>query len=910
LTIAPKVEFAFGADLTVNSGSWTWTDVSTYALGQVNVRFGRLDEASTTGPATLQLRLQNTDGRFTPHSVTSPTWPYMRRQTPVRYSINPGTGYVQVFQGFVDEVSPVWPAGNSQYAEVTITASGALRRLSQGSPVLQSAIYRSTIAAHPQLYAPMEEESGATQFATMGSKTKVPVLRGGTVSFGADSTLPGSARAATLSSTSYLSLEASAGKYSGQWQFDWFMKFPAAPAAETIVMRAYTSTSASFIVDAVYGGTTWGLRVYDNNGTAATTAIFGLPGGLNADWWHWRIMAHDIGGTAEYLLVVFPVAGGSGFVATATVAGTAPGIPQGATVFPSTGMTGVSMAHWAVYDRYNFSAVDGSGDGYDGESATTRLKRLAAEEGLELTVAGTSTILMGPQRPSSVMTLLRECEAADGGILYDGVTAGLSYLAEASRYNRTATLALNVATNQVKLPFTPTEDDQHIANDWTVSSPSGMSAQFVDQAHVDAEGRYQSSATINVNSEDALFDAASWRAHLATVDEMRVSQLSLQLIDHPELWASALALRPGYTATVDNLLTQYPPGTLGVVVEGYSATIDATSWQMNLNCSPSSPWNVGVLDSNWLDCGASVLGTALTASSVGASVSMDVLVSDNCNWTHADGDYSITVGGEEMTVTAVGATTTPTPALVAVGTAASSDGFSTRTVTPGLPGGATAAGNLLLMFASCRDTNAVDTDMYLTGAPGWKKILDGVNYAFFAKVHSGSETAPTLNIPPFATIVGDTLIAQIASFTGKWGDPKSQLISSASQFNVAAQDIAYPALPVGLGGVLLIWAGWKADDWTSVATLGGITEISEATSVAGNDAGIVWDYNTSAGVPTVVGGSFVVTGGTSQISRGCVFALRSVYQTLTVTRGVNGITRAHAVGEEVHVTDPLIFSRQ
>jgi hypothetical protein len=110
--------------------------------------------------------------------------------------------------------------------------------------------------------------------------------------------------------------------------------------------------------------------------------------------------------------------------------------------------------------------------------------------------------------------------------------------------------------------------------------------------------------------------------------------------------------------------------------------------------------------------------------------------------------------------------------------------------------------------------------------------------------------------------------------------------------------------------VLLIWAGWKADDWTSVATLGGITEISEATSVAGNDAGIVWDYNTSAGVPTVVGGSFVVTGGTSQISRGCVFALRSVYQTLTVTRGVNGITRAHAVGEEVHVTDPLIFSRQ
>jgi hypothetical protein len=906
LTIAHRVEFAFGADLTVNSGSWMYTDISAYALGAAEVGFGRSDESSTTNPATFQIRLKNTDGRFTPHGVTSPTWPYMRRQTPVRYSINPGTGYVLVFQGFVDQVSPTWPGGNSQYAEVSVTASGALRRLSQGSPVLQSAIYRSTVAAHPQLYAPMEEESGATQFATMGSRTTVPVLRGGTVSFGSDSTLPGSARAAVLDGTSYLSLEASAGTYSGQWQFDWFMKFTGtAPAAETIVMRVYTSTSSAFIIDAVYGGINWGLRIYDIGGTAVTTAIFGLPAGLNTGWWHWRIMAHDIGGTAEYSVVVFPFdLSSNGFVATATVAGTGPGSPQGATVFPSTGMTGVAMCHWAVYDRYNFSAVDGSGDGYSGENATTRLKRLAAEEALELTITGASTILMGPQRPSALMSLLRECEAADGGILYDGVAA------EASRYNRTPTIALNLATGQVKLPFSPTEDDERIANDWTVSSPAGLTAQFVDQDHVDANGRYQNSATINVSTTSALLDAASWKAHLGTVDEMRVTQLSLQLVDRPELWASALALRPGHTVTVDNLLTQYPPGTLGVVAEGYSATIDATSWQMSINCSPSSPWNVGVFDANWLDCGASVLGTALTSAALLSSTTIDVLVSDNCNWTHADGDYSITIGGEEMTVTAVGATTTPTPALIAVGTAASADGLGTRTVTPGLPGGATAAGNLMILFASCRDTNAVDTDMYLTGAAGWEKIIDGVNYAFFAKVHNGSEVAPTLNIPPFATIVGDTLIAQIASFSGKWGDPKSQLIAYAAQFNVAAQDIAYPALPVGLGGVLLIWAGWKADDWTSVATLGGITEISEATSTAGNDAGQVWDWNNSAGVPTVVGGSFVVTGGTSQISRGCVFALRSVYQTLTVTRGVNGITRAHAVGEEVHVTDPLIFSRQ
>jgi hypothetical protein len=183
-----------------------------------------------------------------------------------------------------------------------------------------------------------------------------------------------------------------------------------------------------------------------------------------------------------------------------------------------------------------------------------------------------------------------------------------------------------------------------------------------------------------------------------------------------------------------------------------------------------------------------------------------------------------------------------------------------------------------------------------------------VNFVFFAKVHSGSETTPTVHHS--SAITGDTMIAQIASFSGKWGDPASQLVAAAQQLNAAAQNIAYPELPIDLGGVLIIWAGWKADDWTSVATLGGVTEISEATSVAGNDAGQVWDYNTSAGVPTVGGGSFVVTGGTSQISRGCVFALRSVYQTLTVTRHVNGISRAHSLGEAVHVTHPLVPTRQ
>jgi hypothetical protein len=898
--ITHKLELAVGADLTINSNGWMFTDYSSYGLRDVTVRFGKTDEASTTQPAQFSGVVKNTDSRFS----------FLPRGTPIRYSINPGTGYTQVFQGNVDEVKPDWPAGNSQYAEVAITASGSLQRLTQGSPVTQSAIYRSTVRA-PGLvkYVPMEEASGASAMQTLGFKPQNAIF-GGTVQFAGDNTLGGSQTAAVLNASSYLGIAVNPRPFAGHWQVDWFMKFTGSdPVAETSIMRCWTNNNSAQVVDVVYGAGGWGYRVYAAHMSLTSSAIFTIPVGLSSGWWHWRIMAHDSGaGNTDYSLVVFPVAGGLGSAGPLTIA-TVPGNLTSANVLPNAALNGVAMCHWAIYDAWSFSAVDNSADGYAGEDPVTRLKRLCIEESIEVSVTGTSTVTMGPQKPGPILDLLRACEAADGGILCDGYTAGLTYLAESSRYNRAPTLALDTVKAQIKLPFEPTKNDQGLINDWSLTTPAGDAARYSDEVNVAANGRYTSSATVNLADAGQLLDLASWKTRLGTVDELRVPQLKLELIDRPELWTSAFALRPGHAVTADNLLTQFPPGQLGVVAEGVQATIDAASWQATVNCSPSSPFVTGVMDTDWLDCGASVAGSAMTT----ASTTVDVLVSDECDWSHADGNFNVTLStpglaDEVMTVTAVSATTATTPALVAVGTQDSSDGSTGPTVTPGLPGGATAAGNLLLMFSSCRDTNAVDTDMYVTGASGWRKIVDGVNFVFFAKVHSGSETAPTVHHS--SLITGDTMIAQIASFSGKWGDPASQLVAVAQQLSAAAQDIAYPELPITLGNVLLIWAGWKADDWTSVATLGGITEISEATSTAGNDAGQVWDYNTSAGVPVVGGGSFVVTGGTSQISRGCVFALRSQYQTFTVTRGVNGITRAHALGETVKVTSPLVLSRQ
>jgi len=521
---------------------------------------------------------------------------------------------------------------------------------------------------------------------------------------------------------------------------------------------------------------------------------------------------------------------------------------------------------------------------------------------------------MGPQKPGSVLSLIRECETADGGVLFDGRNAGLSYTAESSRYNAATALTLSATAKNVIGAPTAAHDDQRDVNRATVSLTSGGSAtfqQFTGPLGSDAIGVYETSLNANLHDVLAARDLAAWRVHLGQAEGLRYPQLSLDLIGIAQKAGSAAIPTSWLSCTVGSKIgitglrsvaATFPPGTLEVLMEGWSEQITPKTWKATVNASPYAPWNLGTLDTSPADCGASVTGSTMTTS----STTVDVMVSDACEWSHSGGDFSVTIGGEEMTVTAVSGTLTSTPALVAVGTAAAS---SNAAISPGLPGGATAAGNLLLMLASCRDTNAVDTDMYITGATGWKKIIDGNQLVVFAKVHSGSETTPTVHHS--SAVTGDTMLAQIASFSGKWGDPKSQLVAVAQQFNASAQDIAYPELNVTLDWVLIVWAGWKADDWTSVATLGGVTEISEATSTLGNDAGIVWDTNNDAwAAGPVSSGSFTVTGGASQISRGCVFALRTVYQTFTVTRGVNGITRAHSLGEEVHVTHPLTASRQ
>ena len=122
LPIASKVELALGADLAAHPASWTWTELTrggeTRVMNQapVTVTRGRADESGKIQPAKCTMLLDNQDGFLTPRKATSSYYPYIRRGTPLRYSVSAGvphlltTGAASSRAGTVDHAD--FPTGD------------------------------------------------------------------------------------------------------------------------------------------------------------------------------------------------------------------------------------------------------------------------------------------------------------------------------------------------------------------------------------------------------------------------------------------------------------------------------------------------------------------------------------------------------------------------------------------------------------------------------------------------------------------------------------------------------------------------------------------------------------------------------------------------------------------------------
>ena len=161
------VEVAWGANLTADPATWTWTEITTDVRIEqgIKIKIGRSDEAGKAQPSSCKFTVDNSTGKYSLGGL-SPNWPNVRKGTPLRVQMDvaDGNGFKVIFQGNIDTFSPDWNT-KGNVAEAEIHASGALRRLQQRTAPLKSPMRRFH-ETYPNLgavgYWPAEEGSSGT----------------------------------------------------------------------------------------------------------------------------------------------------------------------------------------------------------------------------------------------------------------------------------------------------------------------------------------------------------------------------------------------------------------------------------------------------------------------------------------------------------------------------------------------------------------------------------------------------------------------------------------------------------------------------------------------------------------------------------------------------------------------------
>lgn len=593
----------------------------------------------------------------------------------------------------------------------------------------------------------------------------------------------------------------------------------------------------------------------------------------------------------------------------------------------------VSVSHQTWYepapDLVQLQAGAGAAAGYTGEVAGIRMRRLCDEEQVRLHMMGdpADTEAMGPQSVATLAALLRECEAVDGGVLYEPrEDYALAYRTLEAMVNRLPTLELIYgARSEVPQALSPVVDDQQIINDVTVTRlSSGASARAVlDDPNIPLNtnpppvgvGLYSASGTVNVAADSQLPDQAGWRLHLGTVNETRYPTVTVDATGlheygkEPQV-VDAAALDITDRLKISNVPVWLNPSPVDQLAVGLTERLEEYAWLIQANTRPWSPFDTGLLTPiTGLGLGVTGVGdlnpeflgrlgeddTTLDAAVTALATSWQIRPG-GARWTTFADDFSPPIRalceGEEVAVTAVVDDTI----TITAGTPAHADNAA---VTPGLPAGL-QAGELMLLPAAIRNTAATVDPL-----AGWGIPVTVGHFAVFSRFATASEVAPTVTFSGGAA--GDTTSAVIL---------RLQNVRPTHTTRTDPQNAFQQNIPIAVIDLLTttnvdrqvaIACAWKQDDYTSVAPPAGWTEIVEASTITGNDQSL---YVMSQVIPTrqiVPAATMTVTGGAAAISRVLTVVVAGT-QTLTVTRAVNGIAKAHPAGADIEILDTITMA--
>ncbi len=604
--------------------------------------------------------------------------------TPNTWTVNSGSEVTNKQYRFHGEV-PSWPVrwdptGTDVY--VPVEASGVLRRLNQGDAPVQSALYRGYVRLSgsnaPVAYWPCEDEDGSQ---TIASATNGPPMTvAGQPGFSEYTGFNSSKPIPYLNDSEWTGV-VPAYTVTGSTSVRFLLAIPATGiSGDQVLMTLYTSGTAA-VWKLRYEDPTGGLQVeaLDSDGTSILTSGFvsftteGQKLRVSLDFF-------QNGSNIDWDLSTLGPETSTGSTFGATLNSYTFGRVERIVVSPGGGINDTAIGHISVQSAtpsiFDLRSQLGA---YVGEAAATRFERICQEEGITYLSVGENGISekMGPQFPAKVVDILNEVATTDDGMMFEPRSVfGLGYRSRNSMYNQLPRVTLVYDDSELSGSLEPEDDDQMTRNDITVQQQNGSSYRasldsgaLSTQAPPNGVGRYDDSITVNVAYDEQLIDQVYWRLLVGTTDEIRYPQITVDMsrsavTSNSDLEDSLFRVDQGDRLVIENPPLWLPPDDISQIVQGYTESMGNFEHSLTFNCSPESPYHVGTYDTSrygpWTD---TVTNEALDSTETG----VDVNTPTGPLWTTTPGgNFDIMIGGERMTVTAIGSATGTVQTLTVV----------------------------------------------------------------------------------------------------------------------------------------------------------------------------------------------------------------------------------------------------
>lgn len=567
-------------------------------------------------------------------------------------------------------------------AHAPVQAAGILRRLGQGASPLGSTMYRGLTApdmdAPPVAYWPCEDEQGATSIASGLSSGLAMTINLAQPDY---ATFEGFACSRPLPTVQDSAWFGVVPPYTPgpDAQARFLFHIPTGVNGQRIF---HVRTSGSLAEVRLFYGTggTLTLSAYDSEGVQlATTGPFAFN--IDNRLLRCSIELFQVGADVDFSITTMGAGSESlpGFAsATATgrtfgrITGVGTNAGGGLTTGDNRATFGHISVHAAVTSIFDLAQELNA---FAGETAGARIRRLCAEEGIAFQASGDMAVTeqMGAQLPNTLLDLLGEAADLDGGVLYEPRDIlGLGYRPRVTLYHQAPAVTIDHDAFELSAPLEPTDDDADTRNDITAQRVGGSSARQVKTSGPlsvlpppHGVGRYDEQVTLNAYLDAQLPNLAGWRLRLGTVDESRHPVIEVnrgRIVDsNPALSGQLLAFDLGDRLVVSGPPAGLPPDDISQVIQGYSETLEQYRHLFAFNCSPESPYHVGVTDDPVLgkaDTDGSTLAEDLDATETAVDVAT---IAGAPPWTTnpAEFPFDVRVGGEVMTVTAISGASSP-----------------------------------------------------------------------------------------------------------------------------------------------------------------------------------------------------------------------------------------------------------